>query len=409
MSITNVDFVLLVDSSASMQPCFENLREHIKTLIYPLEQANFKVRFGLVAYAAGATRRGPKYDHIFIGGGGSEILKNLYSAGVRVENFFTSDLTVVARALNGLTAQGDEDTLLALDIAADFPFGLLSTTRRVIAIFTDEPIEDGVLKELPMAKMPELIKKLMDRRIQLFISAPFSPALELLGSLERAQIQVVDGGDGLQSVDFKKLLEQMGKSISISTMQMGAEEAWQKAIFGQDKWSTEQTVTEVNRQVVLSVGESAKLSTLSPLTKVGVKLQWTASVDLDLHAFYSKRSGADGHVWFAERRDGNIVLDNDAGIGDRGGRNEENITLSSLDELNEILFATKIYKKGGTYADYDGQIIISTDEGDEIIVPLTSTERADWCVIAKISNDVNGVVVTNINRVTDHEPQVDRF
>lgn len=409
MSITNVDFVLLVDSSASMKPCFENLREHIKTLIYPLEQANFKVRFGLVAYAAGATRRGPKYDHIFIGGSGPEILKNLYSADVRDENFFTSDSTVVARALNGLTAQGDEDTLLALDIAADFPFGLSSTTRRVIAIFTDEPLEDGILKEAPMTKMPELIKKLMDRRIQLFVSAPFSPALELLGSLERAQIEVVDGGDGLQSVDFKKLLEQMGKSISISTMQMGAESSWQKAIFGQDKWGTEQIVSEVNRQVVLSVGESAKLSTLSPLTKVEVKLQWTAPVDLDLHAFYSKRSGDDGHVWFADDSDGDIVLDNDAGIGDRSGRNEENITLSSLDELNAILFATNIYKKGGAYADYDGRITISTAEGDEIIVPLTSTERADWCVIAKISNDVNGVVVTNINRVTDDEPEVDRF
>jgi hypothetical protein len=239
MSITNVDFVLLVDSSASMRPCFVKLREHIKTLIYSLEQANFKVRFGLVAYAVSATHRGPKYDHTFIGGSSPRILKNLYSPDIQVENFFTSDSAVIAHALNGLTADGDEHTLLALDIAADFPFGLASTTRRVIAIFTDEPLENGALRKAPMAKLPELIKKLMDRRIQLFVSAPFSPALELLGSLDRAQIEVVDGGDGLQSVDFKKILEQMGKSISISTMQMGAESPWQRAIFGQDKWGAE--------------------------------------------------------------------------------------------------------------------------------------------------------------------------
>jgi hypothetical protein len=42
-------------------------------------------------------------------------------------------------------------------------------------------------------------------------------------------------------------------------------------------------------------------------------------------------------------------------------------------------------------------------------VPLTSRERADWCVIAKITNGANGPTVTNVNRVTDNEPTVDGF
>ena len=53
--------------------------------------------------------------------------------------------------------------------------------------------------------------------------------------------------------------------------------------------------------------------------------------------------------------------------------------------------------------------MVQTNNGDEIVVPLTSRERADWCVIAKISNDANGPLVTNVNRVTDDEPNIDDF
>jgi len=49
MPAKNVDLVILVDSSESMRPCFSQLREHLKDLLVPLQQANFNVRFGLVA------------------------------------------------------------------------------------------------------------------------------------------------------------------------------------------------------------------------------------------------------------------------------------------------------------------------------------------------------------------------
>ena len=409
MKALNVDLVLLVDASSSMRPCFSQLREHLKALLYPLEQANFKVRFGLVAYAASSKRGVPVYDHTFIGGSGPEMITKLYGPRVSANDFFTSDPGAVTRTLDGLEAQGNEHTLLALDIAADFPFGPAESTRRVIAVFTDEPLEAGVEEAAPVAKIPELIQKLMSRRIQLFVSAPFSGALEQLGSLDRAEIEAVNSGDGLKSVDFKKLLAQMGKSISISSMQMGAEPAWKKAIFGQDQWTAERSVTEANRQVVLALGESAHLTTSNPITEVKVTLQWTASVDLDLHSFYRKKDGGEGRVYFAALEGPGIELDNDAGVGNRGGRNEENITLTDLDEFEEILFATKIFSKGGCYADYDGKVMVQTNNGDEIVVPLTSRERADWCVIAKISNDANGPLVTNVNSVTDDEPDIDDF
>lgn len=409
MNPQNVDLVLLVDSSESMRPCFAALREHLKDLLYPLQQANFKVRFGLVAYAAAPGPGGPIYDHTFVGGSGPEMIQKLYSPQVNANDFFTNDPAVVARVLGGLEAQGNEDTLLALDIAADFPFGPPDSTRRVIALFTDEPLEAGVLEAQPVAKIPELIQKLMSRRIQLFVSAPFSGALEQLGSLDRAEIEAVDGGDGLKAVDFKKLLAQMGKSISVSSLQMGAEPVWKKAIFGQDRWGVNRSITATNRRVVLSVGESARLNTSRPITKINVRLQWTASVDLDLHAFYRTRSGLDRHVYWFNREERHIELDTDAGVGDEGGQNEENITITSLDGFEEILFATKIFMKGGCYADYDGWVAVQTNNGDDIVVPLTSRDRADWCVNAKISNSANGPAVTNVNRITDDKPTVDCF
>ena len=106
-----------------------------------------------------------------------------------------------------------------------------------------------------MAKIPNLIQKLMSRRIQLFVSAPFSPAMEQLGSLDRAEIEAVDGGDGLKSVDFKKLLAQMGKSISVSSLQMGPEPAWQKAIFGQDKFEPSRFSSAQDKSVIVRSGE----------------------------------------------------------------------------------------------------------------------------------------------------------
>lgn len=235
MKPQNVDFVLLVDSSGSMGPCFDQLREHLKDLFYPLQQANYKVRIGLVAYAAASGTGGPVYDHTFISGSSLELVQKLYAPSEHSADFFTSDPTVITRVLGSLEANGNEDSLVALDIAADFPFGPPDSTRRVIALFTDEKFETGI-SEASLAKIPDLIQKLMTRRIQLFVSAPFSDALEQLGSLDRAEIEAVDDGDGLKSVDFKKLLAQMGKSISVSSLQMGPEPAWEKAIFGQDQW-----------------------------------------------------------------------------------------------------------------------------------------------------------------------------
>ena len=412
MPAKKVDLVLLVDASESMAPCFSALREHLSELLMPLRQASFSVRFGLVAYAAGSTRAGRAYDFTFVGGSGPQMLQRLYGTQVPERDFLSADPSDVIRALQGLQARGNEDTLLALDVAADLPFGPIEDTRRVVALFTDERLEDGLGGAEPAARVPELVQKLMSRRIQLFAAAPMSEALEVLGSTDRAEIEPVDGGDGLRAVDFRKLLSQMARSISVSTLQSAGEKPWKRALFGQDRWSADRVVDQRNRDVVLAVGESARLDESRPIEDVRVSLQWTAAVDLDLHAFYRLADGRRGHVWWWKRRGTGLHLDVDAGIGDQGGQNEENIRITDLAALEEILFATKIFTKGGCYRDYDGRVQLITRSGgeqlDRVTVPLTSTERADWCVIARLSRDANGPIITNLNEVTSSTPRLGR-
>lgn len=409
MPAKSVDLVLVVDASQSMQPCFDGLRNHLADLLGPLQQAQYKVRFGLVAYAAAGSPRGPVYDHTFIGGSGVEMIRRLYDERCEPNDFFTKDPSVVVRALASLEAQGNENTPVALDIAADFPFGPLASTRRVIAVFTDEALERGVEEMTPLARLPDLLAKLYSRKVLLFVAARQSEALEALGTLDGCQIEPVSGGDGLQSLDFAKLFRQMGKSISISTMQSGLETAWSKALYGQDQWGKDQVVSPENRHVILAVGESTKLSTVDPIENVQVKLKWTAPVDLDLHAFFEVDQGEQGHVFFGCQKVGPIKLDWDAGIGDAAGDNEENISIGSFEGFRRIVFATKIFRKGGCYADYDGQIVVTTNNGDVVVVPLSSQETADWCVIASIVLDQGQPTITNVNRVTKELPSIDEF
>ena len=411
MPSLNVDLVFVIDASESMQPCFDALRTHLDKVIQPMQGYVSKVRFGLVAQSAGSVRGQAIYDHQFLCGSGMEALKKLYQKGPNDPDprneFFTIDPKKFAAALAALKPQGNEEMLLALDVAADFPFGPVSTTKRVIALFSDEAFEGGISKDALNAKIPALSKKLMDRHIQLFVAIPDSPAIQELAMVDRCEVELVDGGNGLKGVDFKQLLGQMGKSISGSSLQAVGEPPYQRAIFDQDSWDTSRAINAGNRDVVLRVGESANLDTSSPIQNVQVKMNWTRAIDLDLHAFYTMKSGSSHHVCFGIKRDVQVFLDHDAGIGDTGGQNEENIVVEKLEGISQIVFATKIYGNGERFCDYDGKVVIETSNGDKITVPLSAQQRGKWCTITKIDNrnpDLPQVI--NVNQVSDDEPRL---
>lgn len=234
---TNVDVVLVLDTSISMKPCIDQLRSHLRDLIKPLQGHASRVRFGLLAMgASNSAEEGIVYKIVTMAGG-VETIPPLYHGGSEQLEYFTDDPNKVIAVLDGLQVSGDEDNLLALDTALDFPFGPTSNTKRVIAMFSDEKLENGVQRSEVKKYIPELIEKLHARRVKLFCAIPYSSAAQQLSEANGSEIEDVGDGDGLGSVDFRALLTQMGKSISVSSLQGALEEKYQPAIFGQNEWT----------------------------------------------------------------------------------------------------------------------------------------------------------------------------
>jgi len=110
-----------------------------------------------------------------------------------------------------------------------------------------------------------------------------------------------------------------------------------------------------------------------------------------------------------------MKLDEDAGVGNTGGDNEENLTITSLAEMEYVLIAVNIYqekgifsflKKKDSFARYDGKIMIQPDTGQDIEIPLSSIENGGWCVVAGIENRGDMLKVLNINTVTAKKPDL---
>ena len=231
-----IDLVLVIDTSVSMRPCIDLLKQHLRELIQPVQGHVSRLRFGLVGLSASVNGDGILY-RVQTLAGGTESLGHLYGASSQFD-FLSDNQPYVLSALDKLTVSGDEDNLLALDIALDHPFGPIATTKRVVALFSDEKIEAGVQRQAVKSFIPRLIEKLHARRIKLFCAMPYSDGAQLLSEANGSEIEDVSGGQGLSTVDFKTLLAQMGKSISVSSLQGGLEERYEPALFGQDKWVT---------------------------------------------------------------------------------------------------------------------------------------------------------------------------
>ena len=241
MPAQQVDVVIVIDASASMKPCIDQLRQHLRELVKPLQGTAGIIRFGLVAVNAlkNGSGKGSIYNiETLAANGGEESLDAIYGSGSDQRDHFTQDTEKILKSLGDIQLRGDENNLLALDVALDHPFGPVSTTKRVVALFSDERLETGIDGARPGRLIPALIEKIHKRRIKLFCALPMSEWAQELSQANGSEIEAVDGTLGLTSVDFRSLLSQMGKSISVSSIQGGLEESYSRALFGQDRWSS---------------------------------------------------------------------------------------------------------------------------------------------------------------------------
>ncbi|MCM3570170.1 TerD family protein [Neobacillus mesonae] len=182
----------------------------------------------------------------------------------------------------------------------------------------------------------------------------------------------------------------------------------------------QQAAIKLEKVTLKKPGDSISLRKTGKIENIHVKLNWTKGVDLDLHAFYITKKGKFGHIFFANKgkltNSPYIALDKDSGVGNSAGNNEENLIIKTLEDVDKIIIATNIFrflgflKKEDNFAKYDGRVLIKTNNGDDIEVPLTSTTPGRWCIITKIDNSTpSDPRVININHVQSSEPTVNNL
>ncbi len=157
----------------------------------------------------------------------------------------------------------------------------------------------------------------------------------------------------------------------------------------------------------------------SKFVRITVTLNWTHAIDLDLYALYRTKDGKTGEIYHENRGSFKtfpfMKLDEDAGVGNTGGNNEENLHIASLAQMDYVLIAVNIYqgqgffslfKKKDSFSRYDGKILIQPDDRQYLEIPLSSAESGNWCVVAGIENREDKLKILNINSVTTKKPDL---
>lgn len=253
------DVLFVLDASGSMRPCFEKLCDNISKFVEPFKEKGFEsLRLGLLAYSAIKNRSGePKYKYLyrnnFLCPDNKRNMVYLYGdESVSGSKFFIEATTEngiksFCDRLKQIKCRGDEDTAFALDCAGDFPFKPLNKARRSIILFTDEPMDDGVAKMESLGENCEILKqvvsKIVDRHISLYYFGPQCKGVDCISEYSRVIVRNIEYTNkdfeksGIwDSLDFSDILDKLGQTISSSALLTGGEPAFQKAVYGQDKW-----------------------------------------------------------------------------------------------------------------------------------------------------------------------------
>lgn len=245
------DIVFCMDASGSMSGAFSGVRNNVNKMLESIKsdlQMQWDVRFDFLAYAntsAAMKLRTVNYS-------GRDVIDALYNGGVKKgifgfrqgagADFFTSDLGKFERELGGIECEGDEATGLALDLAADFPFRDSATCHRVVVLLTDESVDTGKFAQETKSRIMDLARKYQDRKIALFMVTPPCSTFDALSQIDKCE-WTIDESSGLENIDFAKLMQTIGKSVSISQTSQGGAGAV-RPLFGEPAWRKYRSIAD---------------------------------------------------------------------------------------------------------------------------------------------------------------------
>jgi len=242
MSTTSgvADVVFCLDASASMRPCIEEVCKHIDSFLAGLKaggQFTWNLRFDFIAHRGSTSGQ---LDNIALFTTQSiyypEAWYPLYKDNLQNAKFFTSDIGEFKNALNRVNPEGDEAPLVGLDFCLDLPWRPSETCHRVVILMTDEPFETGIAKDWQKSKLQKIIDKIIALRVMLYLVAPQSEFFDSLAAVPKCEYTPVDiTGDGLASVNFAKVLEFIGRSVSKGGQGQSAG-IYSRGLFDQVNW-----------------------------------------------------------------------------------------------------------------------------------------------------------------------------
>jgi uncharacterized protein YegL len=231
------DIVFLIDISGSMTPVLSAVKDNITKLVDTLAndtQRQWDIRLDFLAHTSGnglMRYRSVRFDNSI------DVLNSLYHHKPEpAQYFFTTDIAKFKSRLAELETDCDETTLMALDTALEYPWRPAQEGHRAIVLLTDEQIETGEHVEEQVAQLTKLIEKIHRKRVKLFIIAPDSDAFQTLSRADKSEYEIIgEANDGMRNVNFGKLMEAIGKSVSTSGKSTGANDTL-TPLYGQDKW-----------------------------------------------------------------------------------------------------------------------------------------------------------------------------
>lgn len=152
---------------------------------------------------------------------------------------------------------------------------------------------------------------------------------------------------------------------------------------------------------------------IGAFNKINISLIWSSAVDLDLMAFYRTKDGRTGGVYSDNYQGGTlgtldafpyISLSGDAGVGNVGGDNREDMSIAKIDDFEEIYicalnFTDASAGESNVFGDYDAKIQVTTDRGESHSVPLDSVQPGSVAVICRFSSGFIASELVNDSRV----------
>lgn len=150
--------------------------------------------------------------------------------------------------------------------------------------------------------------------------------------------------------------------------------------------------------------ESAKVT----IDNLKVAMSWTSEVDFDLMALSKTKSKGDVLTYFGNKGDLSespyVKVGADAGVGDTGGENSEDLEIGKIDDdVEQILIICIDYNKAKSgqvarFSESDLKLTVTSQEDTFVVTPEID-KTANACCLARIVNSPDGAELFHDGRM----------